>query len=74
MATLSFPATTGVAASRFFPGSLWRTVQTWSEELNRALAAAHRYEDLTMRQNTDTRGAKARQVFLEKYAGTQRHR
>ena len=73
MATQSFSATTGVAASRFFP-ELWRTLQTWSEELNRALAAAHRYEDLTSRLRTGVplrdRGAKARQVFLEMYAGT----
>lgn len=73
MATLPFSATTGVAASRFFPDLPWRTLQTWSEELNRALAAAHCCEDLTIRQRTGVllrdRGARARQVFLEMYAG-----
>lgn len=71
---LPFSATTGVAASRFFPDSLWRTLQIWSEELGRALVAAHRYEELTIRQDLDVplrdRGAKARQVFLEMYADT----
>jgi hypothetical protein len=74
MATKAFYAATGAAPSRFFPGSLWRTLLTWSEELNRALAAAHRYERLTIRQKTGERlrdrGAKARQVFLEMYAGS----
>ena len=74
MATQPFSVTPGVAASRFFPGLEWRAIQTWSEELPRALAAAHRYEDLTIRQKAGAplrdRGAKALQVFLEMYAGT----
>jgi len=71
MATLPFSATTGVTASRFFFGSLWRSVLTWSEELNRAHAATYRYEQLRIGRGNNVprqdRASKARQVFAELY-------
>jgi len=71
MATLPFSATTGVRASRFSSGSLWRSVLTWSEELNRARAATYRYEQLRIGRGNGVlrqdRASKAHQVFAELY-------
>ena len=50
MSTILPSATIGFPASRFFPTSLWRMLRTYSEELTRALAAAHRYEQLRSRR------------------------
>ena len=71
MATMPFPATTGIALSRLFPASLWRMLQTWSDELNRALLAAHRYEQPRIGRDNNAlsqdRASKARQLFTELY-------
>jgi hypothetical protein len=73
MATMPFSATRGLAAYRSFPTSLWRTLQTWSEELNRAVDAAHRYEQLRIGRDNNAlsqdRASKARQLFTELYCG-----
>jgi hypothetical protein len=73
MATLPFSATIGVMVSRFFSGSLWRSVLSWSEELNRAHVAGYRYEQLRGGQSNNVlrqdHASKARPVFAELYSG-----
>lgn len=76
MAMLPVSAATEVAACRFFSDLLSRArglARTWSEEWDRAHAAACRYEELRIGHATDLsfrdRGSRARQVFLEMYAG-----
>jgi hypothetical protein len=73
MATRPLFASTGIAAFRLSSASLRRTLQMWSEELSRALAAAHRYEQMRISSGTGVpradRQSKARQVFTELYGG-----
>jgi hypothetical protein len=65
MATQLLLAKTGVAAFRLY--SLRRTLQIWFEELDRALAAAHRYDQLRISCGSGTRASKAQQLFAELY-------
>jgi hypothetical protein len=75
MATRPLFASIGIAAFRLSSASLRRTLQTWSEELSHALAAAHRYEQMRISSGTGVpradRQSKARQVFTELYGGRQ---
>jgi hypothetical protein len=68
-------ATNGGAAFRLSVASLRRTVQTWSEELSRALAATQRYEQMRISCGASVprpnRQSNARQVFVEFYGGRQ---
>ena len=68
MATQPLFAKTGVAAFRLC-SLRWTLI--WFEELNRALAATQRYEQLRISCEPDVprrdRASKARQVFAELY-------
>lgn len=74
MATQPLFAKTGVAAFRLC--SLQRSLQIWFEELDRALAATQRYEQLRISCEPDVprrdRASKAQQVFAELYGVRQR--
>ena len=61
-----------------FPAHILRFAVLLFEELDRSLAAAHRYEQLRITHDTAVprrdRASKARQVFAELYSGRQHGR